>query len=124
MAGVFAILQGCSGLEEQAIARAMRVLRGGNPDGHATELADHEEWQAYREAAMAGLVRKAMLGYGGAVGPADTAATSASRRLQVLHLSPLSINRALTPLPTLCPLLTIRVQRVRYVDSSPEWSSR
>lgn len=83
MAGVFAILRGFRGREEQAIARAMHILRGGNPGGFAAGLADNEEWQAHREAAMAGLVRRALSGYGRAEEVGAVAGSFFSRRLQV-----------------------------------------
>lgn len=68
MAGVFSILKGCVGVEEQAIARALHFLRGGRPanlghkDGFSAEQLEEErqEWQAHREASMAVLVQRAM----------------------------------------------------------------
>lgn len=81
MAGIFAILSGCHGVEEQAIARAMSVLRGGNPVGFLPELSKREEWQAHREALMAGLVQRAFSGRGGGEGAG--AAAFSQRRLQV-----------------------------------------
>ncbi|CAM9802110.1 unnamed protein product [Ectocarpus sp. 6 AP-2014] len=77
MAGVFSILKGCQGVEEQAIARATHFLsRGGNENATAAAAAaadsatksrsgtsfeeESEEWQAHREASMAMLVRRAM----------------------------------------------------------------
>lgn len=83
IAGVFAILRGFHGREEQAISRAMHILRGGNPGDFAAGLADSEEWQAHREAAMAGLVRRALSGYGMADGVGAVAGNVFSRRLQV-----------------------------------------
>ena len=88
MSGVFAIVRGCKGAEEQAIARAMNVLRGGNPGGFLSELSDREEWQAQREAVMAGLVQRALLVDGseqwrGGGGRGDGGVTVSSRKLQV-----------------------------------------
>ncbi|CAM9839274.1 unnamed protein product [Ectocarpus sp. 4 AP-2014] len=78
MAGVFSILKGCQGAEEQAIARAIHFLsRGGNDNAAAAAAAvaadsaaksrsstsfeeESEEWQAHREASMAMLVHRAM----------------------------------------------------------------
>lgn len=74
MAGVFSILKGCVGVEEQAIARALHFLRGGRAnlgaasgggrdgDGFSAGLEEEErqEWQAHREASMAVLVQRAM----------------------------------------------------------------
>ncbi|CAM9205571.1 unnamed protein product [Ectocarpus sp. 12 AP-2014] len=73
MAGVFSILKGCQGAEEQAIARAIHFLsRGGNDNTAAaadpaaksrsgTSFEEEtEEWQAHREASMAMLVHRAM----------------------------------------------------------------
>ena len=89
MAGVFAILRGCKGTEEQEIARAMNVLRGGNPGGFLSELSEREEWQAQREAVMASLVRRALLVHGdgqrrgGAERGVDGRLAVSSRSLQV-----------------------------------------
>lgn len=109
MTGVFSILKGCVGVEEQAIARALHFLRGGRPnhqgkDGFSTEVEAEEErqtWQAHREASMAVLVQRAMsapppgqgggeiraaaergMGRGGKSGKKSTSAYR-SRRLQV-----------------------------------------
>ena len=83
MAGVFSILKGCDGVEEQAIARALHFLGGAGGGGGgsgggggrnlgvgsfpATEEAgdeyleeQREEWRAHREASMAVLVQRAM----------------------------------------------------------------
>lgn len=71
MAGVFSVLNGCYGVEEQAIAHALNLLRGrksGPGPGRASDdLTAHlehekerEEWHAHREASMAALVRRAM----------------------------------------------------------------
>lgn len=69
MAGVFSILKGCQGVEEQAIARALHFLQAGNDNGNGNlgggvstaELKeDREEWQAHRDASMVVLVRNAM----------------------------------------------------------------
>lgn len=75
MTGVFSILKGCVGVEEQAIARALHFLRGGSRpglgardsdrdrdgDGFSTELEEErQQWQVHREASMAVLVQRAM----------------------------------------------------------------
>lgn len=93
MAGVFAILRGCSkGTEEQEIARAMNVLRGGNPGGFLSELSEREEWQAQREVVMASLVQRAFLAPDGQWGGNDEVEVS-SRRLQVREFGTFSKTR-------------------------------
>lgn len=91
MAGIFTILRGCSGFEEQAIARAIELLRAGKKEKNLRSSSEKKDWQARREASVSEYVQRAlsvnvrgeMTGKGGK----DEAATVYSPRIQVRKVS-------------------------------------